>query len=329
MIGVSLICSLAFVAKYLDRPHIIEIKKFDAEQVENDYQSQYQRRLEEYKSERDTITNSIKESYRELNDRLKNLYEPQIEELEQQLTDEMNNVKGTEFYGKRYKELKARLLDKHDKYVKELDDLKNQERDDLNSKVSAIESNFQENLKRLQEKREKSLSDIKKDTYLNDERVQNQVIVALLETLNKGILSLFNITIDQIIFVSYFSLLISLLLETTIYLVFSYLVIVGSLNFQKLFQNMQPGIISKEYIERLLLTESIKSKEIQDSIENILESIKKQSESFMKQELILLIGKSVIIEIKSMKATQSHSPEKEEQLRIWANAIMDRISLIE
>ncbi len=329
LIGLSLICSLAFVAKYLDRPNIEKIRKVDAQQVKNDYQQSYQRILEENNLERATATDVIKESYQELNDRLKNIYEPQLQTLEQQLIQEMNNVVGGTFYGARYRELKRRQENMQNEYINELDTLKRQERKELNSKLSLIEVKLQERLVALNKKREYDLFDIKNNNYLSDERVQNQVIVSLLATLNNGILRPFKFTIDHIMFVSFFSLLISFLLELTIYLVFSYLVISGTLNLQKLFQDTRPGIISKDYIESLLLTESIKLAEIQDSIESILKLITKQSESFIKQELILLIGKGVAIELKSMQATKNHSPEKEEQLRIWANEIMERISLLE
>ncbi|QTA81762.1 Uncharacterized protein dnl_41110 [Desulfonema limicola] len=223
LITLSFTCSLALISFSLDRPNLAKVRTEDIKLIESRYQeklSLLQKRLE---SETAVLMDRTDLEYDKAFQRLRNHYEPRIKELRADLKKEMDNRVGKDFKGPRYREFEKLLQITEAEYAARINALKPE-----NMSLTASVENMINQKKQAFIKAEKELMDWRSDEimkirtghYGDDERANNQLINAVLRTVNDGILVFFNFSVGQITFTCLFSFLIAILIELTIYVSF-------------------------------------------------------------------------------------------------------------
>ncbi len=109
---------------------------------------------------------------------------------------------------------------------------------------ASIDRDFNQKLTQLKEKHTVQLNKVhNRDGYANDIRVQNELVVSTLNTL-QGI----GFNVDYIHFVLFFSILMSILLEMTIFLSFYYCTTI----FLPIFEKQQSNFIEQEELREIM-----------------------------------------------------------------------------
>lgn len=249
LVSLSCICSLAMVAFYLDRPHLQQVRAEDAGRMERKFAADRAR----LKSARDEKIRMLKRSYEERRgaraDALRTYYEPRISRLEEELRNEMENVVNGNFIGPRYIEFERRKTLLQEEYQGKLAALGEADReamDRLHRGLDGVEAEYGKAAERLTGEERAALAEVAADGYLDDERVQNKLIVAVLKTINDGILAPMGLSLSQVNFTCLFSLLIAVLLELAIYIAFNAAVLHFGENIDLLFEAENRGIEVKK-----------------------------------------------------------------------------------
>lgn len=221
LISLSLICSIAIISKGLDRPLLDSVKEKDEIRIKDSFDeklsllsSQRQLRLEK-------ITSEIKQKYGNRYKDLDSYYLPKITEAESLRSDEFKNVgKGGLRKGPIWNEYNRQLEEYRNGYRREKDKLRTAETRELEKHISKIENEFQKRIDGSMIEKEEAVSAVVTNNYKYDERAKNPIISSFLMTMDEGL----NLKIEYLSFAILISLLVSLLLEATIYLTFSYIV---------------------------------------------------------------------------------------------------------
>ncbi len=224
LVSLSCVCSLAMVAFYLDRPHLQQVREEDSKRIERKLAADRVR----MKSARDEKIRMLKQSYEERragrSDALRVFYEPRISRLEEDIRNEMENVVNGNFIGPGYQEFERRKTLLQEEYQEKLGALGVEEQaafQRLHESLDEAEAEYRAATERLALEERTARADVLNNGYIEDERVQNKLVVAVLKTINDGILGPLGMELSQVNFTCLFSLLIAVLLELAIYITFN------------------------------------------------------------------------------------------------------------
>ncbi len=224
LVFLSCVCSLAMVAFYLDRPHLQQVRDEDIKRIERRFAGD-RARLKSARDEKIEMLKSSHEARRGARaDALRAYYEPRITHLEEEIRSEMDNVVGGNFIGPRYKEFERRKSLLQKEYQEKLGALGAADQTAIlthHKAIDAAEAEHRAAVDRLAARERTALSKAMNNGYLDDERVNNKLITAVLKTINHGILNPIGLTLSQVNFTCLFSLLIAVLLELAIYITFN------------------------------------------------------------------------------------------------------------
>ncbi len=221
LITLSLICSVALISKGLDSPNLENLKNQDEKRI----QSSFNEKTEFLKSQRrlrlEQMTSEIKEKYEKRHSELDSYYLPKISETERLRAEEFQNVgRGGLRRGPVWNEYNRQLESLNRDYKREKERLRSAENTELEKHIGKIEEQFQRKIEDSMDAKSTALSNIDSSTYESDERVKDPIVAAFLKTMDEGL----NLEIEYLTFAIFISVLISLLLEITIYLTFNYVV---------------------------------------------------------------------------------------------------------
>lgn len=209
LVLLSLLCSLLFLTSHLDRPNLQKIRQERLDAVLADLQRKTAGIKKRYQAK---DTRLVQRQQREMTVSNR-LFADRIKQLENLLRREMDNVIGGEFRGKRYREIERRLaLEKRTREAMAADLRRQQakELDELERELDRALASAR--LSSVRQRRE-----INGDDFATSDRANDARIVALLKTVN----SIFHCKVLPLQFVFFFSILISLLMETGIMLSFA------------------------------------------------------------------------------------------------------------
>jgi len=271
----SIICTITLVASVVVRPGEKEQREKDKTEIEKTHIIKYATLENEKTSElnllkekHDVELKNYDELYEELKNnaynQTKNYYIPIINELEAQQTKEMYITDSSgRFKGKRYDDFERRKKEAQAEYNKRLTELDqhfadrqkihNQERRQIIERQGydrdGLIKNYNQKRKNIDLEKRELLNDIESDRkYSEDRKVQNEMVVKALDVLNDGILRNFydKAKVSYTSFTSLLSLLISILLEMTIYLTFNCFVITQSDRFRTMLQQQNIMLAAKK-----------------------------------------------------------------------------------
>jgi len=220
LVFVSIWCSVALLATFLDKPNLKKIMLADKELIENNYQENKKSLRTEFDKTLTNLENEVETKYRNRYSRLAAYYEPRIEKEEKQRDFEFNNIINNIRKGPKWNEHDRKINLLTNDYQKKEDGLQIAETEEFTSRKRAIKEYFFSKLNDSRIKRDNSLANL--EQYLNnDSRACNQMLLSLIGTMKKGL----DIKISYDLLVIIFAIITALLLEGTIYIVFNYLTI--------------------------------------------------------------------------------------------------------
>ncbi len=209
LVLLSILCSMLFLTSHLDRPNLARVREQRLQQLTREEERIIGRKTRDYQQAAAALT---REQRREAEDSARQGGR-RIDELESLLLKEMNNVVGGVFKGKRYRELARRLAAEKKAAAHQAQSMRvrqfgeqQQLRRELEDSLAAIRRDFAAKKQRLLEK-----------DFTDDEAVNDARIVALLKTMR----TMFGLDVRPQQFVFFFSILVSLLMETGIMLAFA------------------------------------------------------------------------------------------------------------
>ena len=249
LIALSFTCSLAMVAQSLDRPNLEAVKVEDLKRAEQKSEQDQANVQKQHVSEVRGLRSRFGEKWHQEHETLQAYYEPRIRQLENDLRKEMDNVVGGTFKGSRYEAFEYRKEELTHEYHEKLNVLnfrKESALRELEERIALKEADHRQALGNLAQSKKTALDTIATSTYANDSRASNQMIHALLITLNDGILSLVNTRIEQVTFVCLFSMLIAVLIELCIYITFYSTVMNFSPSLELMFEADRKGVSVKK-----------------------------------------------------------------------------------
>jgi len=205
----SLMCSMLFLTARLDRPNLNQVRQQRLAAV-----------MEQARNDAEHIRERFAEKRRLLQKRqqqqrmaMTNQHTARIKMLETMLRNEMNNVINGVFKGPRYREIERRLTLARQDFQQELD----AQRQRHDQAAHALEQELDQTIMAIQNKADQRRQQIIENDYGSDRDVHDQRIMALLDTVD----AIFHYRWHPLQFVFFFSILISLLMETGIMLAFS------------------------------------------------------------------------------------------------------------
>ena len=221
LVLLSIVCSLAMLSQYLRNPNLAGIMEKDTREIENNHSKSVAILKENADKKRTETVTEIRERYGEKKDELKRYYETRIEKEEQLRDVEFDRKVNGIRKGDRWFEHERKIGELQKAYDQKLSDIHRMERMELAENISKIENDFKSSLQLANIKQEEQLKKLRSAEYLNDDRVKNQMVVAFLATMESTV----SFRLEYLKFIAAFSLMVSLLLESTIYVVFNYLTI--------------------------------------------------------------------------------------------------------
>ncbi|MEA2104115.1 MAG: hypothetical protein U9P79_05690 [Candidatus Cloacimonadota bacterium] len=217
---VSIWCSIALLATFLDKPNLKNIMLADKELIENNYQENKKSLLTEFDKTLTNLANEVQTKCKSRYARLAAYYEPRIEKEEKLRDFEFTNIINNIRKGARWHEHDRKINILTTDYQKKENELQIAETEEFKSRKKDIKEYFSSMLNELRAKKDNSLANLKKHLS-NDSRACNQMILSLIGTLHKGL----NVKISYDLLIILFAIITALLLEGTIYVVFNYLTI--------------------------------------------------------------------------------------------------------
>ena len=251
---VSIYCSVALLASFLDKPNLKKIMLADKKIIESNYQENTKSLHKEFDKTLSDIGNEVEKKYENRYLKLAAYYEPRIEKEEKSRDFEFNNIINNIRKGPKWHEHDRKINMFTNDYQIKGDELQIAQDKELISRKKEIESKFFLQLNNLRSKRENCLIDLEKRLN-NDPRVCNQMLQSLITTMKKGLN--FNIKYDFLI--TLFAIIIASLLELTIYIVFKDLVI----RHREIF-----SIRHDQYLETEIIKTNAKNEIKKDNIKN-------------------------------------------------------------
>ncbi|MDM8539105.1 hypothetical protein QUF70_20320 [Desulfobacterales bacterium HSG17] len=216
----SVICSLALTSFYLDRPNLDKVRSDDVKMIESRYHAKHELIQNRHDADIANLMARTDQKSNEAYKRLREQYEPRINELRAELRMEMDNQVKNDFRGPRYREFE-KLLQKYEADYAEKSNALIYEKNALSLKNDTALNREKESLrlavKELVQWRNLEIKKIRTGRYTDDERANNRLISAVIRTINDGFLSMLGVSVRQVNFTCMFSLLIALLIEITIY----------------------------------------------------------------------------------------------------------------
>lgn len=210
LVSLSLSCSLMLFSNALHAPNLETVMAEDRQKIEREYEERIalaQQQLAEDKRQ-------ISKYYEARRTEARQFYAPRIGELEKELRAEMDNVVNGVFKGQRYQEFERLLRENQQALADRLAALNRKAQAEYAAKASQVQR-----LQQLRQEQADTLQALHPDQYLNDSRVQNQMVVATLGLLQ----GVFGLDLNQQHVSVWLSLLLSLLLEASILLLFQHL----------------------------------------------------------------------------------------------------------
>jgi len=223
LVTLSFTCSLTLISFCLDRPNLAKVRSADIEIIKSRFQeklSLLQKRLDK---ETAGLTARAEQEYDKDFQRLKTQYEPRIKELRAELRQEMDNTVRKDFKGPRWREFERILQIAEAEYAQKINALNpdsSTRTANLERLINLKKESFAKAENELMQWRNQETRKIRTGHYGDDDRANNQLINAVLRTINDGLLIMINLSVGQITFTCLFSLLIALLIEITIYAAF-------------------------------------------------------------------------------------------------------------
>jgi len=208
LILLSVLCTLLFLANYLDRPTLEQAASADQSALAERHKRESDLRQSRAKLERQRLTDIHRKKVKDID----NLYKPGIEAIRSNLRLEMDNVVHGEFIGPRYREFERLLALELDRHKKAIEDT-TAEFDRQQLQLSKDASVRQQ---RLEDQQKKEHLDLLQRNYSLDERANDPHIIAFIHLLAE----VFTATVKPLQFIFFFSILLSLLIELGIWLAF-------------------------------------------------------------------------------------------------------------
>lgn len=220
LVFLSIGCSVALLATFLDKPNLNKIMLADKELIENIYQENKKGLRTELDKTLTNLENEVRTTFQKHYARLARFYEPRIEKEEKLRDFEFNNIINNIRKGPKWNEHDRKINLLTNTYYEEQKELQAEENKELISRKKVIEDKFFLQSNDLRIKRGNSLVNLEKHLN-NDSRACNQMLLSLIVTMKKGL----DIKISYDFLVILFAIITALLLEGTIYIVFNYLTI--------------------------------------------------------------------------------------------------------
>lgn len=208
LIAFSVLCTLLFLANYLDRPALQQAANADRVDLQKRH-SQESRLLKE-KNELWRIR--LVEDHERRTIEIDDLYKPRIESLREKLNVEMDNVVKGKFKGPRYREFERLLALELDRHVRAVDSVNSEFDYQMENRNAEIKTSGESLLARQKEES----TDLALRNYSLDERANDPHITALINLFTE----VFDASPQPLQIVFFFSLLLSLLVELGIWLAF-------------------------------------------------------------------------------------------------------------
>lgn len=269
LVFLSIGCSVALLATFLDKPNLNKIKLADKELIETIYQENKKNLRTELDKTLTNLGDEVETKYQNRYSRLAAYYEPKIEKEEKLRDFEFNNIINNIRKGPKWNEHDRKINLLTNTYYEEQEELQTEENKELISRKKEIEDKFFLQSNDLRIKRENSLVNLEKELN-NDSRVCNQMLLSLISTIKKGL----DIKINYDFLVILFAIITALLLEGTIYIVFNYLTITH----QEIFSMRQDHYVAIEKIKTNAKNEikkdNIKYELFKNRIKNQVRNIK-------------------------------------------------------
>jgi len=266
---VSIWCSVALLATFLDKPNLNKIILADKELIENSYQENKKSLRTEFNETLTNLENEVRTTYQKYYARLARYYEPRIEKEEKLRDFEFNNIINNIRKGPKWNEHNRKINLLTNDYQKKENDLQIAETEELKSRKKDIEEHFFSKLNNLRIKRENCLANLEQHLN-NDSRACNQMLLSLIGTLKKGL----DIKISYDFIVILFAIITAFLLEGTIYIVFNYLTITH----QEIFSMRQDHYVAIEKIKsnakNQIKKDNIKYEMFKNRVKNQVRNIK-------------------------------------------------------
>ena len=269
LVFVSIWCSVALLATFLDKPNLKKIMLADKELIENNYQENKKSLLTELDKTLTNLENEVRTTYQKYYARLARYYEPRIEKEEKLRDFEFNNIINNIRKGPRWHEHDRKINLLTNDYQKKENELQIAETEELKSRKKDIEEYFSSKLNESRTKKDNFLANLEQHSN-NDSRACNQMLLSLIGTMKKGL----DIKISYDLLVILFAIITALLLEGTIYIVFNYLTITH----QEIFSMRQEHYVAVEKIKTNAKNEikrdNIKYAVLKNRVKNQVKNIK-------------------------------------------------------
>ena len=209
LVTLSLVCSMLFLTDRLDRPNLNRIRQQRLTALAAEATKETRELEKSYKRRQQQLIHRQQQETGNLTGR----YDQRINELTRMLRQEMDNVVNGVFKGPRYQEIERLLtMEKQDRQLA-LSRLQSRQATALLS----LEQDEQQGLVQLQETFRARRQQLRENDFAGNDQVHDHRIVSLLNTFD----SIFHRRCLPLQFVFFFSILISLLMETGIILAFA------------------------------------------------------------------------------------------------------------
>ena len=279
LLVVSICCSVALLATFLDKPNLNKIMQADKKVIENNYQENKKSLRTELDKTLTNLENEVETKYQNRYSRLTAYHEPRIEKEERLRDFEFNNKINNIRKGPKWHEHDRKVNILTNAYQAKQNALQIAENKELILRKKEIEGKFFLQLTNLRSKREKSLVNLEKHLN-NDPRVCNQMLQSLIKTMKQGL----NFNIDYDFLIVIFAIITAFLLESTIYIVFNYLTITH----RDIFSMRHDQYIEVEKIKANAKNEmnkdNIKHEVFKNRVQNQFKNIKDNVLNFKKKE---------------------------------------------
>ena len=217
----SLVCSIACVSGYMDSPNLEKIRGLEKKAATEKYEADLARARGEYEKNRKSAVEQIEEKYKERYRREGDYYLPRIEEKERSRDLEFDRKIGGVRKGEKWNEHNRQAVELAEAYKASLDSLKREENREFSETTGRLDEAYRLKIRQLEQACDTRMQALNGDGLLDDDRVRNSLVVSLMRTFKGGL----DFDPGYLRFTTFFSILISLLLELTIYVVFNFLVV--------------------------------------------------------------------------------------------------------
>lgn len=272
LVFLSIGCSVALLATFLDKPNLNKIMLADKELIENNYQENKKSLRIELDKTLTNLGDEVETKYQNRYLRLAAYYEPRIEKEEKLRDFEFNNIINNIRKGPKWNEHDRKINLLTNTYHEEQKELQTEENKELKSRKKEIEDKFFLQSNNLRIKRGKSLVNLEKELN-NDSRVCNQMLLSLISTMKKGL----DIKINYDFLVILFAIITALLLEGTIYIIFNDLTRthqeIFSLKHDQYFEVEKIKANAKNEIKKDNIKYGLFKNRLQNQIQNIKDNV--------------------------------------------------------